>query len=158
RELEAICPSRKPWVDALSFERLVSANESRVARTAAPPQMIGASTAGTTTFARIPLQITPLVPTAASTEPTTPPINACDDDDGMPKYHVRTFQRIAPTSPANTIGTVTMSCSTIPLAIVAATEIERNAPAKFNADARPTAIRGGSARVAIVVAIALAVS
>ena len=47
---------------------------------------------------------------------------------------------------------------TIPFAIVAATLIERNAPTKFRVAAIPTAIRGGKARVAIVVAIAFAVS
>ena len=46
----------------------------------------------------------------------------------------------------------------MPLAIVAATETEMNAPTKFSIAREPTATRGWSARVAIVVAIALAVS
>ena len=46
----------------------------------------------------------------------------------------------------------------MPLAIVAATSSEMNAPAKFRTAARPTATRGGSARVEIDVATALAVS
>ena len=46
----------------------------------------------------------------------------------------------------------------MPLAIVAATATEMNAPTKLRIDASPTATRGGSARVAIVVAIAFAVS
>ena len=110
------------------------------------------------TFARMPLQITASVPTAAIIAPSTPPMSACDEDDGMLKNHVIRFQVMAPTSPAKTIGTVTRSCSTIPEAMVAATETEMNAPAKFRIDASVTARRGFSARVAIVVAIAFAVS
>jgi hypothetical protein len=56
------------------------------------------------------------------------------------------------------IGTVTSAWSTMPFAIVAATVTEMKAPTKFRTAARPTAMRGGSARVAIVVAIAFAVS
>src|SRR5262249_58137405 len=125
---------------------------------AASPQTNGASTAGISTFETIPFQITALERTPASTAPTTPPTSACDDDDGMPRNQVITFHRIAPTSPAKMIGTVTSACSTIPLAMVAATATEMNAPAKLRTDASPTATRGGSARVAIVVAIAFAVS
>src|SRR6185437_5057396 len=55
-------------------------------------------------------------------------------------------------------GTVIMPWSTMPLAIVAATATERNAPTRFRTAASPTARRGGSASVAIVVAIAFAVS
>ena len=39
----------------------------------------------------------------ASPAPTMPPISACDDDDGMPKYQVMRFQVIAPTRAAMTI-------------------------------------------------------
>ena len=46
----------------------------------------------------------------------------------------------------------------MPFAIVAATSSEMNAPAKFRIAARPTATRGGRARVEIDVATALAVS
>ena len=76
----------------------------------------------------------------------------------MLKYQVTRFQTIAPTSPAKTIGTVTSFASTMPFAIVAATETEMNAPAKFSTEASPTATLGRSARVAMVVAIAFAVS
>ena len=107
---------------------------------------------------RMPLQITAPVPTAAIIAPSTPPMSACDEEEGTLKYHVTTFQTIAPTRPANTMGIVTRFWSTMPLAIVAATETEMNAPAKFRTAARVTATRGRSARVAIVVAIAFAVS
>ncbi len=94
------------------------------------------------TLARMPLQITAFVPTAAIIAPSTPPISACDDDDGMLKYQVTRFQMIAPTRPAKTIGTVTRFCSTMPEAIVAATETEMNAPAKLRIEASATATRG----------------
>ncbi len=78
------------------------------------------------------------------------------------KYHVIRFHVIAPISaaststsplpPARTVGL------TIPLAIVAATLIEMNAPAKFRQADRITATFGFSAPVAIDVAIAFAVS
>ena len=60
--------------------------------------------------------------------------------------------------PANTIDGVTRSACTMPLAIVAATSSDRKAPTKFSTAARPTATRGGIARVEIEVATALAVS
>ena len=46
----------------------------------------------------------------------------------------------------------------MPVAIVAATASERNAPTKFSAAASATATRGDSARVEIDVATAFAVS
>src|SRR3954453_22788202 len=46
----------------------------------------------------------------------------------------------------------------MPLAIVAATASDRNAPTKLRVAARPTATRGGIARVETDVATALAVS
>src|SRR5439155_15157919 len=97
---------------------------------------------------------------AASAAPTTPPISACEELDGRPKYQVITFQLIAPISPAKTIAG---ACSTtfgsmIPFATVAATLSETNAPTKFRSEAIPTATRGGAARVEIDVATTLAVS
>jgi hypothetical protein len=50
------------------------------------------------------------------------------------------------------------SASTIPFPTVAATSREMNAPTKLRIAARPTATRGGSARVEIDVATTFAVS
>src|SRR5215217_2602312 len=119
---------------------------------------IGATRAGTITFSMIPSPRIALVPSAANVAPTMPPIRACEDDDGSPKYHVSRFQKMAPTRPAKTMGSVMNSASTIPLAIVAATSIERKAPTKFSAAAMVTATRGAMARVEIDVATAFAVS
>src|SRR3954447_4382893 len=118
----------------------------------------GATSAGTTTFDSRPSPWTALVPSAAMVEPTTPPIRAWDELEGRPKYQVATFHAIAPISPANTIVGVIASASTMPLATVAATASEMNAPAKFRIDASSTARRGDTARVEIDVATTFAVS
>src|SRR5215213_7227717 len=97
-------------------------------------------------------------PSAANAAPTTPPMSACDDDDGSPKYHVSRFQKIAPIRPAKTISGVIRSASTMPLATVAATLSDRKAPTKFRTADRATATRGLSARVEMEVATAFAVS
>ena len=120
--------------------------------------MIGATIAGTMTFSSRPSARTASAPCAANAAPTTPPMSACDELDGSPKYHVTRFQKIAPMSPAKITVVVTSSASTMPLATVAATFSEMNAPTKFRIAASVTAVRGASARVEIDVAIALAVS
>src|SRR5215210_6546741 len=118
----------------------------------------GATSAGTTTLSITPEPYTALLPSATKADPTTPPINACEEDDDRPQYHVARFHAIAPIRPANTIDGVISSASTIPLAIVAATSSEMKAPAKFSSEASVTARRGERARVEIDVATALAVS
>src|SRR4051812_13372203 len=118
----------------------------------------GATRAGITTFSSRPSNCTPPVPTAAIVEPTTPPISACELDDGSPKYQVARFQAIAPIRPAKTICGVMSAALTMPEAMVAATANDRNAPTKFSAEAIVTAARGPIARVEIDVATAFAVS
>src|SRR3954452_24076967 len=110
------------------------------------------------TLSTSPEPITASAPSAANAEPTTPPISACEDDEGKPKYHVNRFQKIAPIRPAKTIGSVITSALTMPVAIVAATCSERNAPTKWITEDTPTATRGDIALVEIEVATALAVS
>src|SRR5689334_16533637 len=104
----------------------------------------------------MPTPLTAEGPAAISVAPTTPPIRACDELDGMPKYQVRRFQARPPTSPAKTTVRVMAPASTMPLAIVAATARERKAPTKLRIAERATAILGRSAPVAMEVAIALA--
>src|SRR5436190_11464559 len=110
---------------------------------------IGAITAGIRTLPISPSVNTALVPTAAMAEPTTPPINACEELDGSPKYQVTRFQAIAPISPAKTIVGVITAASTTSLATVAATEIEMKAPAKFSSEATAIATCGRAAPVEI---------
>src|SRR5204862_7347140 len=97
-------------------------------------------------------------PTAATYETRIPPIRAWLELEGSPRYQVIRFHVIAPTSPARTIFRVMASGLTIPLATVAATLNETNAPAKLRTALVRTARRGESARVETLVAIELAVS
>src|SRR6201994_1404605 len=97
-------------------------------------------------------------PTAATAEPTTPPISACEELEGRPKYQVRRFQAVAPTRPAKTIVGGITAASTTSLATVAATEIEMKAPTKLRIEAAPIATLGAAAPVEIEVATTLAVS
>ena len=120
--------------------------------------MTGDSTAGMTTLETRPCHSTALPPEAAIVAPMTPPISACEELDGMPNSQVSRFQMIPPASPAATTVSVTSSLSTRPLAIVAATARDRNAPTKFSRPEMATAIFGGSAPVAIDVAMAFPVS
>src|SRR6476661_3459912 len=96
---------------------------------------IGATTAGIRTLPTRPSAITASVPAAATAEPTTPPIRACEELDGRPKYQVIRFQEMPPISPAKTTVGVTTAASTTSLATVAATEIEMKAPAKLSSEA-----------------------
>jgi hypothetical protein len=54
-----------------------------------------------TTLSRMPIHFTPQE--AARAAPTRPPMRACDDDEGSPKYQVIRFQVIAPMRAAKTI-------------------------------------------------------
>src|SRR4051794_14894103 len=99
-----------------------------------------------------------LAPDAAKDAPTTPPISACDELDGSPKYQVARFHVMAPTRPAKTIVVVIVFGSTMPLATVAATWREMKAPTKLRIDAMATAVPGDIAWVEIDVATEFAVS
>src|SRR3954462_4736043 len=102
---------------------------------------------GTTTLSTTWFQCT--VDAEARPAPTSPPMRACDDDDGRPKYQVARFQAIAPISPAKTIVIEIESLLTMSLPTVAATFNDRNAPTKLKIEAKATAMRGGIARVEI---------
>ena len=110
----------------------------------------------------MPWKLTALAPTAAIAAPIRPPMIAWLELDGIDRHHVVRFQMIAPTSAASTICSPPPLCttagSTIPLAMVAATLIEMNAPRKFRHPDMITATIGLSAPVAIEVATAFAVS
>src|SRR3954462_14352054 len=104
----------------------------------------GESTAGSTTLDTRPCHFTAENPAAASVAPTTPPISACDELDGMPRYQVARFQKMPPARPANTTVSVTPVEFTSPLAIVAATLNDRKAPTRLSTLDRATATFGGS--------------
>ena len=122
------------------------------------PATSGAQMAGMTTVETTPFQMTPLVPTAASMAPTMPPMSACDELEGMPSSQVSRFQTMPPTSPANTSSRVTRPASTNPLAMVAATAVDRKAPTRFSEADRVTATLGLRAPLAMDVAMAFPVS
>src|SRR4051794_11546798 len=119
---------------------------------------IGATTAGIRTLPTSPSVRTASKPAAATAEPTTPPISACEELEGSPKYQVTRFQAIAPIRPAKTIVGVITSALTTSLATVAATLIEMKAPTKLSSEANPIATDGRAAPVEIEVATTLAVS
>src|SRR5687768_9234997 len=108
---------------------------------------IGAITAGIRTLPRMPSPKTASAPAATKLAPTTPPISACEELDGRPKYQVIRFQVIAPTRPPKITVVVIASASTTSLATVAATSSEMKAPAKLRIAAKPTANWGDIALV-----------
>ena len=99
-ELESTWLSRKPVAVLSARRERVSRSATRVATIAAAPQTNGATSPGAATFEPRPPHRTPELPSATSTEPSTPPTRAWEDDDGIDLYQVITFQMIAPTRPA----------------------------------------------------------
>ena len=133
-------------------------NSATIARYASPKPTSGESTIGTTTLSITPDHCT--VCDAAIAAPISPPISACEDDEGSPKYQVTRFQAIAPSSAENTTTSpsVPVGVSMIPAPTVAATLVETSAPTTFITAARSSAARGVSALVDTEVAIAFAES
>ncbi len=131
-----------------------------ITRNAPPKPIAGLMIIGMTTLSVTLSQST--VTPAATPTPIRPPINACDDDDGMPKYHVMRFQVIAPMralmTTVNACSEVMSSKPTRISLMVLATPTPNSAPTKFRMAAMTSAIRGVSARVDTEVAMALAAS
>ena len=111
-----------------------------------------------TTLSRIPIHCTECE--AASAAPTSPPMRACEDDEGRPKYHVIMFHVIAPISAANTITSPPLPSggSMMPEPTVLATSVDSRAPTRFITAASARATRGVSALVETATAMALAAS
>src|SRR4051812_14760764 len=106
-----------------------------------------------------PLQTTAERPALATPAPNKPPINACDEDDGMPSAHVTRFQTMAPTSAAKITWASTIAGSMIPVPTVCATCSPNTVKAtKLKNAAQNTAYCGRSTRVETIVAIELAAS
>ena len=119
----------------------------------------GETTIGISTLSTIVAQCTRAP--AASAEPTSPPIRACDDDDGSPNHQVIRFHAIAPSSPHRTMTSpsTTENPSVLIVSLtVWATFWPSSAPTKFMTAASVSATRGVKARVETDVAIALAAS
>src|SRR5580765_730821 len=122
---------------------------------------IGERTIGMTTLSSTPDHLT--VAPAASAAPTSPPIRACEDDEGRPYHQVSRFQPMAPISAAAQIARPSLpeGASMMPLPTVAATWPNfqtARPPIRLAIAAMIKAIRGVRARVETEVAIALAAS
>ena len=100
-EAETVCISRNPRSTLCGERRRKIHMIASIRRNAAVKPTRGEATIGMTTLSTIVLQCTSAP--AVSAAPTRPPINACDDEEGRPKYQVIKFHTIAPTSPASTI-------------------------------------------------------
>src|SRR6476620_3758462 len=109
--------------------------------------IVGAQTAGMTTLWATPCQRTPSSPAWATAAPMSPPIRACDDDDGTPNHHVIRFHVMPPSKAASRGWFVMAPRSMIPLLIVYATGVGTKAPARFATEAIRTARRGDNGRV-----------
>src|SRR6185369_8701552 len=100
-----------------------------------------------------------LNPALATALPAYPPIKACDELVGKPKYQVMRFQAIAPNSPAKMTRVSTILGSIIPEPTVFATPTTKvKAATKLKNAAQTTAWPGESTRVETTVAIEFAAS
>ena len=58
-------------------------------------------------------QFTECMPACAIAAPANPPINVCEEDEGIPSHHVNRFHKIDAISPEQTTGSVINSCLTV---------------------------------------------
>ena len=98
-------------------------------------------------------------PAFAKAAPAYPPISACDELTGIPKYQVNRFQKMAPNNPARMTVRFTISSRIMPPPMVFATAVPNTkAATKLKKAAQSTAWRGESTRVETTVAMELAAS
>jgi len=98
-------------------------------------------------------------PDSINTPPMIPPINAFDELDGMPKYQVIIFQRLALIKAAKTTAIVTFTGEATSLPTVLATAKPNiNGPMKFAEAAMINAALGVIAQEEIMVATTFALS
>src|SRR5215213_918212 len=155
---ERVCAPRKPRLVRDGFRRRNPHMIASITRNAKPKPTNGDSTIGMTTLSRITDQCTTLPEAMAA--PTSPPMRACEDDEGSPKYQVIRFQAVAPSRPPMTMTMpwIADPPGTMTSATVLATSCPRNAPIRFMTAAIARAIRGVRARVDTEVAMAFAAS
>ena len=107
----------------------------------------------------MPGQTTALMPLLAVPAPTSPPIRACELDDGMAPHQVIRFQPMAPISAPKMTRQSTTSGAISPVPMVCATCSPKNRKAmKLKNAAQITATFGESTRVETTVAIEFAAS
>src|SRR4051812_13739639 len=147
------CPYLNPRLTCDGLPRRKIQSSASITRNASTNPTRGDSTIGTMTFFTMPAHLT--LPLDARAAPTRPPIKACDDDEGKPKYQVMRFHAIAPTTAAKT--TVRPSCvfgtSMMPFPTVPAILVDTSEPKRLKTAASRRAARGVRARVDTEVAI-----
>ena len=98
-------------------------------------------------------------PARATAAPAYPPMSACEELVGRPKYQVMRSHTMAPKRPPKITPNVTTWTSIIPLPIVFATAVPKpNAATKLKKAAHTTACPGERTRVDTTVAIEFAAS
>src|ERR1700680_2389833 len=157
-DAETNCRMRKARSTANGVERTDSQDTIATSASASRNPTSGDSTIASNVLDR-PLQTAAESPALAMPPPTSPPIKACELEDGMPNPHVIRFQTIAPTRAAKMTGTSITLGSMIPVPMVWATLSPNTRKAtKLKNAAQNTAYCGRSTRVDTIVAIELAAS
>src|SRR5712691_13465059 len=157
-EAETNCRMRKARSTANGVERTDSQDTIATSTSASKNPTSGDSTIATSVFDS-PLQTAAEIPALAIPAPISPPIKACELEDGIPNPHVIRFQTMAPINAANiTCASMTLG-SMMPVPIVLATWSPNTMKAtKLKNAAHTTAYCGRSTRVETMVAIELAAS
>src|SRR5712672_2545320 len=157
-EAEANCRIRKARSTANGVDRTDAQDTIATSTSASKNPTSGESTIAANVFDS-PLQTAAEIPALAIPAPTSPPIKACELEDGIPNPHVIRFQTMAPINAANiTCASMTLG-SMMPVPIVLATWSPNTRKAtKLKNAAHSTAYCGRSTRVETMVAIELAAS
>ena len=157
-DAEANCRMRNARSTAKGVERTEAQDTIATSISASKNPTSGDSTMAISVFDS-PLQTAAEIPALAMPPPTSPPIRACELEDGMPNPHVIRFQTIAPINAANITWVSITLGSMIPVPMVCATLSPNTAKAtKLKNAAHSTAYCGRSTRVDTIVAIELAAS
>src|SRR3984885_3543850 len=157
-DAEANCRIRNARSTANGVERTEAQDTIATNTSASRNPISGDSTMASKALVR-PLQTAAEIPAFAMPPPTSPPISACELDEGIPNRQVIRFQTIAPMRAAKiTCASITLG-SMIPVPMVLATFSPNTAKAtKLKKAAHSTAYCGRSTRVDTMVAIELAAS
>ncbi len=119
-DAETNCRMRKARSTANGVERTDAQDTIATSTSASRNPTSGDSTIASNVFDR-PLQTAAEIPALAIPPPTSPPIKACELEEGIPNPHVIRFQTMAPTNAAKiTCASITLG-STIPVPMVRAT-------------------------------------
>ena len=157
-DAETNCRIRKARSTANGVERTDAQDTIATSTSASRNPTSGDSTIASNVFDS-PLQTAAESPALAMPPPTSPPISACELEDGMPNPQVIRFQTIAPINAAKiTCASMTLG-SMMPVPMVCATLSPNTRKAtKLKNAAHSTAYCGRSTRVETIVAIELAAS